>query len=289
MLKKVIAVLLAPCMSMTLCVSALAAEATTDPYSIEAAYVEELVELTDEEIAALSESEARELFEKAFPVSSEEFSESEVRTVLDGWAFALKFQTFMNLAAQTDATRATNASSTTANKTYYGSIGLAWTRDTTSSGSPLTLGELLSGVYTLEVDYISWDTASTILAASSDYDVFEDLKEQVAIGASGTTLGAIISAALGLTGTPAVVTSAAVGIAVSFGWNWLTSIDRANMYNCFEDMGRNDYMKVQFMYASNMVNRIYTEYTPSSHTFENPFPGTYGEWHTGTYGYLYSL
>jgi hypothetical protein len=180
------------------------------------------------------------------------------------------------------------ASSTTSDKTYYGSIGLAWVRDTTSSGTPLTLGEILSGVYTLEVDYISWKTAATILAASSDYDIYEDLVGQVASGASGTVLGAIVCSALGITGTPATITSAIVGIAVSFGWSWLDNIDRDNMYECFEDMDEDEYMKVQFMWASDMVNKFYTSYSPSSYTFENPFPGTYGTWYTGTYGYLYS-
>ena len=140
----------------------------------------------------------------------------------------------------------------------------------------------------MEVDYISWETAATILAASSDYDVYEDLAEQVAVGASGTALGAIVCTALGITGAPATIASGVVGVVVAFGWSWLSNLNRANMYDCFETMDKDDFMKVQFMYASNMVNRFYTEYTPSSYTFENPFPGTYGTWYTGSYGYLYT-
>lgn len=297
--KKFTAILLVLCMSLTLPATAFAAEISVDPYSVEAIYVEELVTMTAEEIAALPEAAARELFEEAFPVSSDEFSESDVRLALDGWAFALKFQTMMSMVAQAESLNADASvggevaeiaatSSTTANKTYYGSVGLAWVRDTTSSGSPLTLGEILSGVYTLEVDYISWETAATILAASSDYDVYEDLAEQVAVGASGTALGAIVCTALGITGAPATIASGVVGVVVAFGWSWLSNLNRANMYDCFETMDKDDFMKVQFMYASNMVNRFYTEYTPSSYTFENPFPGTCGTWYTGSYGYLYT-
>ncbi len=282
---KVLSILLCLIMVFSLTTTGFAAEIQIDPYSVEGVYVEKLVTLSEEEIAALPLNDAQELFEEAFLISSEGFTEDEVRLALDGWSYALKVQTVMDTVREVERIA---ASSTTSDKTYYGSIGLAWVRDTTSSGTPLTLGEILSGVYTLEVDYISWKTAATILAASSDYDIYEDLVGQVASGASGTVLGAIVCSALGITGTPATITSAIVGIAVSFGWSWLDNIDRDNMYECFEDMDEDEYMKVQFMWASDMVNKFYTSYSPSSYTFENPFPGTYGTWYTGTYGYLYS-
>lgn len=272
------------CLTMVLSTNlvAFAAEAEPiDPYTITGQYVEELVTYTEEEIVALPITEAEELFEEAFNVSANNFTEEEIRLALDGWAFALKYQSVINWA---------RAASTTSDQKYYGSIGLAWVRDTTSSGTPLTLGEILSGCYTLEVDYISWDTAATLLAASSDYNVYEDLVTAVGAGATGSTLTTIICVALGITNPVATtIASTVVGAAVGVGWNYLASLDRDRMHECFTQMGRNDYMKVQFMWASNMVNKFYTVYTPSSNNFANPFPGTYGTWYTGKFGYLYNL
>lgn len=64
-----------------------------------------------------------------------------------------------------------------------GDVGVAWTRDTTSGHSPLTLNEVLFDTYTLEVDYITWDTAASIFAASASYSAFSDLTQQVLAGA----------------------------------------------------------------------------------------------------------
>ena len=279
---------LALCLAMLLSMSVTAfayGESTAevaDPYTIEGKYVQELLVLDESEISALTISDANELFEEAFGVSAKAYTEDEIRLALDGWAFFLKYQAF-------NAVMRAAAASTTSDKYYYGSIGLVWTRDTTRGNSPLTLGEILSGVYTLEVDYISWKTAASILAASASYSTYSNLVNSMGAGVTGSALSVIICSALGITaGGPATIASTIVGVAVGFGWNWLSAIERDRMYSCFEDMGQNDYMRVQFMWASNMVNRFYEVYTPSSYCFKNPFPGKYGTWQTHTYGYLYN-
>ena len=292
--KKFLCLVLIGIFTLTSSLTAFATEVQNeiDSYTIEGKYVKELVDLSADEIIELSLSDAKVLFEEAFIVPADNYTEDEIRLVLDGLAFGLKFQEYKEEARKAIESKSTNSFesfSTTDNTTYSGSIGVSWIRDTRSGKSPLTLGEILSGTYTLEVDYLTWDTASAILAASANYNAFQDLVELVLTGATGTALSAYICSVLGITGGPATVTSLAVGTAVGFGWNWIRSVDRSRMYNCFVDMNKskNQYMKVQFMWSSNMVNRFYSTVSKTC-TITNPFPGTYGDWNKDTYGYMYS-
>ncbi|PXV85412.1 hypothetical protein C8E03_11748 [Lachnotalea glycerini] len=291
-LKKTMALLLSTTLAFSMTSVSFAAEkADIDPYTIEGHYVQELVDLNSEQLDTISLSNAQDLFEEAFKVSASNYTEDEVRLALDGLAFSLKFQNQINEKNASTGNRYTYPalSSSKNGVTYTGDIGVSWVRDTTSGHSPLTLGEILSGTYTLEVDYLTWDTAVSILAASANYNAFQDLKELYATGAAGTALGAFICKALSITGWQATVASVAVGATVGFGWNWLKSIDRSNMYSCFNGMqkDKNKYMKVQFMWSSNMVNKFYSTVSKSK-TISNPFSGTYGNWHKGKIGYLYS-
>lgn len=114
------------------------------------------------------------------------------------------------------------------------------------------------------------------------------MTELLATGATGAALGTCICKALDISGVPATVSSVAVGAVVGLGWNWLKKLDRSNMYNCFKKMNKNQYLKVQFLWSSNVVNKCYSRVTKTS-TIENPYPGTYGTWHKNKYGYLYRL
>ncbi|OON93802.1 MAG: hypothetical protein ATN33_05245 [Epulopiscium sp. Nele67-Bin001] len=267
------------------------ATAPVDPYSIEGQYVQELVDISEEELSELSLEDASALFEESFAVSADNYSEDEIRLALNGLSFGLKFQNDMKeVKANTDNP---NARSSTANKYYSGSVGVAWVRDTTSGRSPLTLGEILSGTYTLEVDYITLDTVASILASSASYSGFSELSELLASSAASKVLTNQIIAILGLgTGWKASVASDAVGIAVGFGWIWLQKVDRGRMHDVFTTMdssaSKSDMMKVEFMWSGNMVNKFYSKITKST-TLSNPFPGTYGDWYSDIYGYLYIL
>lgn len=288
-IKRFVSLVLAFCMLTLTPLTALAAE-ERDPYTIEGQYVEELVQLSEEALEGLPIEQAEVLFEKAFSVPPNNYTEDEVRLGLDGLAFALKFQAAMDeikKTVETEPSYPAATRSTTGSVSYSGNVGVAWIRDTTTGHSPLTLGEILSGTYTLEVDYITWDTAASILASSANYNAFEDLVSLVAAGATGTALSVYICSVLNLTGGPATVASVAVGAVVGLGWNWLSKIDRSNMYNCFTGMSSNQYMKVQFMWSGNMVNKFYTTVSKGS-TISNPFSGTYGDWYKDTFGYLYS-
>lgn len=292
---KILSFILVLSMSISMAVPAFAAE--RNPYSVEGKYVQELIDLDKEQIKALSIKEAEVLFEKAFSVQTDDYTEDEIRLGLDGLAFGLKFQKAMDEIKATVETQPSYPSSnsiimplsTTGSVQYSGNIGVAWVRDTTSGHSPLTLGEILSGTYTLEVDFLTWDTAAAILAASANYNAFQDLAELVATGAAGTALSAYICSVLGITGGPATITSVAVGAVVGLGWNWLKNIDRSRMYDCFAGMNKskNQYMKVQFMWSSNMVNKFYSTISKTS-SISNPFSGKYGDWYKDRYGYLYS-
>jgi hypothetical protein len=53
----------------------------------------------------------------------------------------------------------------------------------------------------------------------------------------------------------------------------------------FDEMStsKNQYMKVKFMWSSNMVNKIYSTVNRTT-TISDPFPGTYGDWYRDKYG-----
>jgi hypothetical protein len=157
-------------------------------------------------------------------------------------------------------------------------------RDTTKS--PLTLGEILFGVYTLEVDWLTYETVAIILAASADDNIYSELVDAVATNLAPATITAIICAVLGVPTIP-TITSIAVGTVVSLGWNYLRKIDRANMYDCWTTMNNMYMMEVKFMYANGWLNRICTRKYRTVWIY-NPFPGTYGYWHKDKYGILYS-
>lgn len=294
--KKLVSIVLSVVMVIGMSTTAFASEVETtpiDPYTIEGQYVQELVNLSEDEISSLALEDASLLFEKAFSISSKNYTEDEIRLALDGLSFGLKFQNDMNKIKETATYESHNpkARSTTANKSYSGNVGVAWVRDTTKGHSPLTLGEILSGTYTLEVDYITLDTAASILSSSADYNSYKDLSELVAVGAASSVLTNKIVAILKLTGWKATVASIAVGTAVGFGWNWLKNIDRDRMYEVFNTMDKSaskkDMMKVQFMWSGNMVNKFYYKMTKTTN-LPNPYPDMYGDWYTNKYGYLYS-
>lgn len=298
-LKKLISLTLVATMLMGMSTTAFASETNApadsiDPYTIESQYVQELVDISTDDLDALSLSEASALFEEAFSVPAENYTEDEIRLVLNGLSFGLKFQNDMDAVKEVTEHESynPNARSTTSSKSYSGNVGVAWVRDTTSGHSPLTLGELLSGTYTLEVDYITLDTAASILASSASYDSFSELASAVGASVASTVLTNKIIAILNLgSGWKATVASVAVGTAVGLGWTWLQKVDRSRMYDVFTTMDssakKSNMMKVQFMWSGNMVNKFYTKINTSK-TLPNPFPGTYGDWYTNKYGYLYN-
>ena len=80
LMKKIVSFLLV--LSMIWSISATAfAQQKQDPNNIVGHYVEELVIMSDEELASLSLVEASLLFEKAFHVSSNSYSEDEIRII----------------------------------------------------------------------------------------------------------------------------------------------------------------------------------------------------------------
>lgn len=252
-----------------------------DPARIDAQYVQELVDLKQEEIAALPLEQAEQLFEKAFNVSAKDYTENEIRMVLDGLGYGLKFQIYTNVANTFFNVRSVKGHSVG----YYGDIGVAWTRDT--SKSPLTLQELLSGMYTLEVDYLTWESAASILTASISQSTFDKLADLVATGVSSTVLGNFIATSLELTGTSVSVASVVASVVIGFGWDWLRNLDRNSMLSVFQAMSHTNKLKVEFMWTSNAVTRIYTS-IPKTNIIANPYPDVYSDWTIDTYGILYN-
>lgn len=293
---KIISFILVLLMNVSMITTVFAIE--RDSYSINGNYVQELIDMDDDQLKLLPIKEAKILFEKAFLVQADKYTEEEIRLGLNGLAFSLKFQNDMDKARELVESQPykpvinsaiTPFFSTNGSMSYSGEVGIAWIRDTKKGCSPLTLGEILSGTYTLEVDFITWDTAAAILAASANYNTFKDLLECTVNGIAGNVLSAYICNILGITGSVATVSSFAVGTVVGFGWNWLKNIDRSRMYNCFTSMNKskNQYMKVEFMWSRNMVNKFYSV-IPKTKWISNPFPEKFAEWYDDTFGYLYN-
>ena len=88
--KKCLSLLLAIVLCMGTTITAFAAE-ERDPYTIEGHYVEELVQLNEEELANLPLEQAETLFEEAFAVPADNYTEDEIRLGLDGLSFCLLY------------------------------------------------------------------------------------------------------------------------------------------------------------------------------------------------------
>ncbi len=274
-MKRALSVFLAFMLTLT-CLPATSL-AAPDPYKVSANHVQELVDLDADSIASLSLADVSNLFGQAFNVSSDIYTEEQIRSAVQGLSFALKAERLRGIVA----------SSTQDGTTYDGDVGLAWIRDTVES--PLTLGEILAG-YTLEVDYLCWETVATLLATSSSEVNFLHFLELLLVGASGAELGAAVVEALKLTGITANIATLVVATACAFGWDYLKSIDRQNMQRCFSDMSQSDMMEVHFAYTPSigMVTKIYSCFQADEGYIENPFPTKYGEWRFNEYACLYS-
>jgi hypothetical protein len=223
-MKKFLSVLIVSALLLTMSAMALATEGeAADPYAAEAVYVQELADITDEEIAELSLTEAETLFEQAFGVDADNFAEEEIRAVITGLSFAFKFQNEVQARKESEPSEVISVApsggrtrSSTFALAYSGSVGAAWVRDISAGKSPLTVSESLLNSYTLEVDYLTWDTTATLLVESGSYVWYQDLQLLLAQGATGSALSAYVIAALGLGGPIAAV--AAIAIQESI-WN----------------------------------------------------------------------
>lgn len=263
-----------------------------DPYSIKGRFVPELVNLTKEEIYELPYSEASTLFEKAFNVRASNYNEKEVRVALDGLCYAFKHQINARKSSSSHTSLSTKGvSSQIVGIPYSGDVGVAWVRDTTDGKSPLSLGEILSGTYTLEVDFLTWDSAALILVESMDKNNLDELIKIASSTTATTAATAIICYLLDMSMSEiSPITGAALSIAIGFDWSMLDKIDKTAMRNCFLEMNKrkNQYMKVELTWTPYTVERRYSKITKDT-TIANPFKGKYGFWYKDRYGYLGEL
>ncbi len=288
---KILSFILVIVITITYNVSVLAMEydvrSQIDLYQYDANYVEKLDILNENEIENLKTTEANELFEEAFNISSKYFTEKEVRLAIEEWSSVIKLNSLSKTQKSTSTYLKTASTSTKGNKTYTGNVGLAWIRDTTSKGSPLSLGEIISGCYTIEVDYLPWETVATILAAASKETVFDRLKVWALGGVSSTLLTTLVCTSLGITGAPATITAVIVSAVVSIGWGLLKQLDKNRMSDAFNKMKKNEWLRADFMTYDHQIYRHYKSYKPVSHVFKNPF-NQYGKWYSNDYGIKYS-
>lgn len=292
-LKKLICIALAGITTLGTSLTALASENTpVDPSNVYATTIDELADMSRETIDALSTEEIDGYFEGAFSVDADDYSYEQKLSAVEAVSLVGQFQEATNQS--NSMVRATSAT-TEALSSYTGKKGVAWVRDTNSS--PLTLAEAVSGVYTLEVDYVTYYQAVTIYALGSDFDFFNSVKN----AATTAIAASLICSKLNLPAN-AVIPATAISFGVSLGWDVLSTLDRTAMSNVIQDMEYTSLVRVDFITANNYVTIGYECFDlPSSDvTWESssdcfkynniPNPtGKYGNWHTDEIGYLYSF
>ncbi len=281
-MKKLLSLLLALAMVFSMSATAFASGVSQNPDEILASSVPELKGMSFEQIEAFSESELNYYFEKAFPLSADNYTHEEKLSVVKAISIAESYKSIAR------------ATSTTANlSSYTGDEGVAWVRDTTTGHSPLTFAEALSGTYTLEVDYLTYKMAVTIYAAGSDYNFFNSLKN----AATTSVASALICAKMGI--DDMVIPSVVISIVVSMGWDALSALDRSALKDVLDQMSYSSMMKVTFMTANNYLTKCYSLYSPTTtynssadnftyKNIANPYSGKYGFWYADQTGYLYS-
>lgn len=259
-----------------------------NPNSIYATTIDELTIMSREDINALSLLEIDDYFETSFGVSAKNYLYDEKLSALEAVSVVGQFQ---------EQSQLLRSSSTTTNlNCYSGAKGVAWVRDTTSSGSPLTLSEAFSGVYTLEVDYLTYYEAAAIYALGSDYNFYKSV-----VNAASTTIASNYICKYLNISTETVFLSSVISFGVGLGWDILSSLDRSAMSKALQNMDNaSSLMRVDFLTSNNYVYRCYeavnlpnVTWLPSVNYYKytnipNP-TGKYGFWYTDTIGKLYKF
>ncbi|MBF4692006.1 hypothetical protein [Fusibacter ferrireducens] len=252
--------------------------------------------LTMDIINSSSEKDIDLYFESIFSTkasmwrSEEKYDALERVIALNNSFKSPEYQVFSRYSQEFESASVTSRSAING-CTYTGSKGVSWVRDTTSNGTPLSWGELISGVYTLEVDFLPYNVVATLYALSTDKSFFEMVKN----AGTTATASALICKKAGIKG---VIGGGVIGFCVSLGWDLLSLLDRNALRDMMESMVLSDLMRVDFVTASNMVTKCYSKYTTSVEWIDskqcfkylniaNP-TGKAGNWHGGEPGYLYS-
>ena len=258
-----------------------------DTSKIYASYVPDLNKIDIDTIQYLPESKIDEYFESAFNVSSKSYTNEEKISAVKAISTVQNFKSFSLMG------QLSSSSTTSPLSSYMGSKGVAWVRDTTSGGSPLTLTEAITGNYTLEVDFLTYKQAATIIAMGSDYAFFNSVKNA---GSTAIASG-LICTKLGI--SEMTIPSMLVSVVVSMGWDAVSSLDRSAMISQLNKMSISNMMRVNFTTSNNVVTKVYSVYKPSTtynassdvftyFNIPNPYSGKYGNWHVGQIGYLYN-
>ena len=270
-IKKMIGVILAVVMCLNLTVQAFATN--VDPDKLVAKYVPELLEMSEEEIAALSYNEMDRIFWDIFGVSADNFPEEDARLAVETWANIMKIDVAMRV---TDGLkRAAQKASTTAGISYNNVDGLSWVRDTTT----LTYTEIISQYYYWEVDFFPRSAALTLAAASKDESNYTLLKNMADQGKSAAEITAAIFESLGMA---AVGSLAQIGIlaVLVLEYAQICYFEAGTVQRLAKSMTDSQELRVVFAFSSGRVLRNYDLVTKK--TFhDNPAGGKAGFWYQG--------
>lgn len=280
-MKKSLSIILALLLCLSLITPTFAVYQDKSSYDdVPAKYVQELVDLTEEELQTLPAESIETLFVKAFEnVPTSLYTESEMRSILSALSYGLKWS---------NNVKRTRAVSTNSSYNYTGDIGVAWIRDTDKS--PFTLGELAGGFYSLEYDFLSPETISVIIAAGSSQSNFQKLQNAIISNLGDKKVSELVGEILRSLGVPepfVEVSTDVVSRVLSDGYEWVSTADRNGLIAMAESARASEYVRVEFMYNqnSNMVSRI-SSYVNRG-TLQNPSGDKYGFWYPGQYGINY--
>mgnify|MGYP000994999110 CR=1 FL=1 len=166
---------------------------------------------------------------------------------------------------------------------YYGDIGIVWLRDL--DRSPLTPAEAFAGNYTLEIDYLTYETAASINALATDYSkytYFINLAENIGTGAAAAYLCSI--AGIG------TISSVIVGALVSTTWTIIKTYDDYQFSQTLHRMDASSFMKVMYFQSSETgVTKGYYVYASNPPYKVEGIENKHGNWRIDTFSVLYGI
>lgn len=267
--KRLISLILAMVLLSTMTLTAAATSVAVDPDTLVSNYVPELYEMSENEVAALTDAEVNAYFDEMFG-GTYHFTKSEMRTAVENYAKILKMQEELGI------TSTARASSTTAGYSGSNPSAICWVKDTTQ----LTYTEITTMSYVLEVDFLRPTTAAMVAAAGIDYnqlqqmvDVLNGVNEWKAY--CEDTMDVAFPFTWELAGISLVVVAKYLDVSI---------FEPMRIKSALSGIGNNQQLQVTFMFTNGTILRSYSKVSNTAH-YSNPGGGRPGFWYPGKFAY----
>lgn len=269
-------------LSLSLALPVFAAPPAVDPDNVFASYTPELANLSEDEIAKMTNEEINAIFEEVFSISSSNFSNDYTRSCIENLSSFYRYRSSNDSAPKS---RAATSSSTNDSHTYTGTVGTFFERD--YDLSPLTLNEVSSNWWTVGVGYITYDHA-LCLAARLDENMWNSVQDY----ADGAITNAVLSSALktffGLSSFTLTISSAALALSIKVLDDEIDRADYRALQSATLSGARDDLTRVMYEWTGSNIHKTYksvsvdTTYSSTNkrYTYKDvPNPtGLYGIW-----------